>query len=149
MNDDTLSRRQFLRRTSAGLAVACAAGGSAAASENPKPAPQGKTPTPTRSAAQGAAKTGETPPLKTYNIWDVHCHLNLFTGATVKEQVDDCLRFADRMGVERMCLLSASTVYGPGWGPEALRKENDVTIEAGKMAPDRFFGFAYMDPNYH
>jgi predicted TIM-barrel fold metal-dependent hydrolase len=144
-----LSRRQFLRRTSTGLAIAGVAGGSAAASESP--APQGKLPTAPPAASQAPARgvaiadVGRL--LKSYRIWDVHTHLNRFAGATTEEKVDDCLRWADRMGVERMMVLTAAS-GGRDPDAEALRKMNDECIKAVKKAPDRLFGCAFMNPNY-
>jgi hypothetical protein len=86
-------------------------------------------------------------PLKSYKIWDVHTHLHGFAGSTIEEKVDDCLRFADRMGVERMLVLtSAASGDRPDSG--RLRVGNDVTIKAVKKAPDRLFGCAFMYPGH-
>jgi hypothetical protein len=89
--------------------------------------------------------------LKSYRIWDVHTHLARFAGATTEEKVEDFIRFADRMGVERILLLTA----GSGGGhepehpdPDGMRKMNDECIKAVKKAPDRIFGCAFMNPNY-
>jgi len=85
--------------------------------------------------------------LKSYRIWDVHTHLERFAGATTEEKVDDCLHWADHMGVERMLLLTAAS---GGRDPDAaaLRMMNDECIKAVKKAPDRIFGCAFMNPNY-
>ena len=64
--------------------------------------------TASKSLAHGAANLTETNALKPYKIWDVHTHLFGFAGSTIEEKVDDCLRFADRMGVERMLVLNSA-----------------------------------------
>jgi hypothetical protein len=136
-----------MQRTSAGLVGVAAASGGAAAIDDPKPAPQSKTPTASHSPVLGAQNTDVGALLKSYHIWDVHTHLNRFAGTTAEEKVDDCLRWADRMGVERMLVL---TVASGGRDPDAegMRLMNDECVKAVKKAPDRLFGCAFMNPNY-
>jgi uncharacterized protein len=126
-----------------GLAAAGVAGGRGAASDDPQSAPQAKATPP--AAGHGAANVVKANALKSYKIWDVHTHLFGFAGATIEEKVDDCLRFADRMGVERMLVLT-SAQYGRNPDRDKLRAGNDVTIRAVKKAPDRLFGCAFMYP---
>ena len=149
MNDKTWSRRRFLQGTSI-AAVGIAGHGAWAANDPQAPSPA-KTPATGASPAHGSVDVSDLGALKPYHIWDVHTHLNRFAGATTEEKVDDCLHFADRMGVERMLLLTA----GSGGGPEpqlpdaeGLRKMNDECIKAVKKAPNRFFGCAFMNPMY-
>ncbi len=142
MKKKSVSRREFLQRTSAGLAVAGV--GSAAAIDNPKSAPQTKTP---QAPEHGVAIEDVGSRLKSYHIWDVHTHLNRFAGATTEEKVDDCLRWADHMGVERMLLLTAGS-GGRDPDAEGMHAMNDECIKAVKKAPDRFFGCAFMNPIY-
>jgi hypothetical protein len=139
------SRRQFLQRTSAGLSIAGVAGGSTLAFSDPNQAAKETTAPPAKWPAHGAANVTEPNALKPYKIWDVHTHLFGFAGATIEEKVDDCLRFADRMGVERMLVLT-SAQYGHAPDGDRLRAGNDVTIKAVKHAPDRLFGCAFMYP---
>ena len=146
MKNVNLSRRNFLHQTSAALAIAGVKGGNTAASGNPFP--QAKTPaTPEREP--GYSNLGIR--LKSYHIWDNHTHLGGFAGATTEEKVEDFLRFADRMGVERILLLTAAS--GGGHEPEhpdadGMRKMNDECIKAVRKAPDRIFGCAFMNPVY-
>lgn len=147
MNEEMkLSRRRFLQRTSAGLAVGVA-GRAGAASESAQTASKSLSsslPSPVHGLPpiDGVGKW-----LKSYRIWDVHTHLNRFAGATTEEKVDDCLRWADHMGVERMLLLTAAS-GGRDPDGEKLRMMNDECMKAVKRAPDRFFGCAFMNPDY-
>jgi predicted TIM-barrel fold metal-dependent hydrolase len=76
-------------------------------------------------------------------IWDLHCHLSGVPGLTPEERIDQILAYADRMGIERLCLY-----MGMPWShnptPEGLRKENDQVLRALKRHPDRLFGFVYV-----
>ena len=36
-------------------------------------------------------------------IWDLHCHINGFDGRTSDEKMAEMVRYADRMGVDRLC----------------------------------------------
>lgn len=139
-----LSRRKFLERTAAGLTIAGVTGGSASAlSEPPQASPQ-KAAT-VGSPTPGAANVIEPNALKPYRIWDCHTHLNRFDGDTIEQKVDDCLRFMDRMGVERILVLTSAN-YGHAPDGAKLREGNNVTIAAIKHAPDRLFGCAFMYP---
>jgi len=76
-------------------------------------------------------------------IWDLHCHLSSFAGLTPAERMAELVRYADRMGIERMCVFM-------GWpltqhpSPERLREENDQVLEALEHWHDRAFGFCYV-----
>lgn len=145
MTAKTWSRRNFLERTSI---AAVGLAWSAWAANAPQQSPAGK-PSGSRHLEPGSAD--ETALLKSYHIWDVHTHLNRFSGDTIEAKVDDCLRFADRMGVERMLVLTAGSGGGPEPGlpdAEGLRKMNDDCIKAVNKAPDRLFGCAFMNPQY-
>ena len=137
MHDEFWSRRKFLQGTSLAAAGIAARAGWAANQS----APTGKS----------GHEADETQTLKSYHIWDVHTHLNKFAGDTTEQKVDDCLRYADRMCVERMLVLTAASGDGPEPGrpdAEGLRKMNDECIKAVKHAPDRLFGCAFMNPQY-
>ena len=76
-------------------------------------------------------------------IWDLHCHFSGVPGRTPEERIEQLLVYADRLGIERLCLY-----MGMPWSqnptPERLRKENDQVLEALARLPDRLFGFAYV-----
>ena len=80
-------------------------------------------------------------------IWDLHCHFSGVSGTTVEERTSQILKFADRMGVQRL-------VFFMGWPwsrnptPEVFRKENDQVIQALSRWPDRLLGFAYLNGEY-
>jgi hypothetical protein len=140
-----VSRRWFLRQTSAGLAAAGMAGAGEAALGDPHPGPQAKTPTTPHVAGHGAASVIAANALKPYRIWDDHLELSNFAGTTVEAKVHECLRTADRMHVERMLLISV--VWEREFRtPAELREGNDLIMKAVKMAPDRFFGCAFLYP---
>ena len=46
-------------------------------------------------------------------IWDVHCHLSGVPGRTPDERMSALIQFADRMGIERMCVF-----MGLSWTPD-------------------------------
>lgn len=76
-------------------------------------------------------------------IWDLHCHLSGVPGRTPEERMAELLRYADRVGIERLCVY-----MGMSWAknPDAddLRKQNDEVMQAISHWQDRAFGFAYV-----
>jgi uncharacterized protein len=75
-------------------------------------------------------------------IWDVHAHLHGVDGRTPEERMANLVRFADRMGVERVCLsMGFPFVMDPN--PEQLRAHNDYVLRALSHHNDRAFGFVY------
>jgi len=80
-------------------------------------------------------------------IWDVHCHLHLVPGDTPEERMTALIRFADRMGVERVILSQGySADLHPS--PQQLREENNRVLRAVQRFPDRAYGSVYLSPNY-
>ena len=76
-------------------------------------------------------------------IWDLHCHFSGVPGRTPVERIEQLLVFADRLGIERLCLyMGLSWAHNPT--PEQLRTQNDQVLEALARFPDRLFGFAYV-----
>jgi len=80
-------------------------------------------------------------------IWDAHCHLHLVPGGTPEERMTALIRFADRMGVERL-ILSQGYSAQMHLTPEQLREENDRVLRAVRRFPDRSFGSVYLSPSY-
>lgn len=80
-------------------------------------------------------------------IWDVHCHLSSLSGATPEARMAQLVAFADRMGVERMCVHMGMTfLVDPS--PDELRKQNDEVLQAISHHHDRAFGFVYLNPKH-
>lgn len=80
-------------------------------------------------------------------IWDAHTHLSGVPGRTPDQRMEQLLMFADRMGIERLCVCMGMTwSYDPS--PEDMRKQNDEVLEALKRWPQRAFGFVYLNPNH-
>lgn len=78
-------------------------------------------------------------------IWDLHAHLSGVPGDTPEERLARLLEFADRMGVERLCLsMGMDWSYDPT--PDDLRRQNDDVLRAVASAPRRAFGFVYLSP---
>ena len=76
-------------------------------------------------------------------IWDVHTHLHGAEGRTPEEKMAALVRFADRMGVERVCLyMGFPFLMDPT--PEQLRQQNDQVLQALAHFHDRAFGFVYV-----
>jgi predicted TIM-barrel fold metal-dependent hydrolase len=75
-------------------------------------------------------------------IWDLHTHLHGVDGRTPVERMTNLVRFADRMGVERICLhMGFPFLMDPT--PQQLREQNDQVLQALAHFHDRAFGFVY------
>jgi predicted TIM-barrel fold metal-dependent hydrolase len=80
-------------------------------------------------------------------IWDVHTHLHGVEGRTPHEKMAQLIRYADRMGVERLMVhMGYPFVYDPT--PEELRRQNDQVLQALQHYHDRAFGFVYVSGRY-
>lgn len=79
-------------------------------------------------------------------VWDAHTHLSGVTGS-VTQRVDQLLQYADRVGIERLVVF-----MGAHWSadpsPDDLRKQNDDVLQAVAHAPQRLFGFVYLNPKH-
>lgn len=80
-------------------------------------------------------------------IWDLHGHLAGVNGKTPEERADRLIEFADRMGIDRLCIYMGMTfAYDPS--PSELRQANDEVHSALQRYPDRLLGFVYLNPKY-
>src|ERR1041384_5117428 len=80
-------------------------------------------------------------------IWDLHCHLSGVPGRTPAERIEQLIAFADRMGIERICIfMGLDWSYDPS--PEDMRKQNDDVLEALRAWSHRAFGFVYLNPSH-
>lgn len=80
-------------------------------------------------------------------IWDLHCHLNGFAGRTPDEQMANMMRFADRLGIERVCVfMGVPLLYEPT--PAQLREQNNQVLQAISHWHHRAFGFVYLSPQH-
>lgn len=80
-------------------------------------------------------------------IWDAHAHLSGVPGSTPDERMRQLIGFADRMGIERLCVFMGMTwSYDPS--PEDMRRQNDDVLAALKNWHHRAFGFVYLNPNH-
>ena len=80
-------------------------------------------------------------------IWDLHCHLNGFSGRTPHERIAQMILCADRMGIDRLCVyMGMSFEYDPP--PDLLRQQNDEVMQALEHWRHRAFGFVYLNPNH-
>lgn len=80
-------------------------------------------------------------------IWDAHVHLSGVSGDTPEERLAQLLHFADRMGIDRLCLsMGMRWTYDPD--PDDLRQQNDEVLRAVKHFPERSFGFVYLNPKH-
>lgn len=79
-------------------------------------------------------------------IWDAHGHLNA-PGHTPVERIQNILRVADRMGIERVIVF-----MGYPWSqdptPDEFRRQNDQVIEAVSHSEGRALGFVYLNPKH-
>ena len=80
-------------------------------------------------------------------IWDLHCHLNEVPGRTPEERMAELIRFADRMGIEKVVVFMCFPfLYDPS--PEQLREQNNQVLQALSHWHDRAFGFVYLSPKH-
>ncbi len=80
-------------------------------------------------------------------VWDLHCHLSGVPGLTPEERLKQLLVYADRMGIERLCVY-----MGMRWSqdptPDDLVRQNDEVMRAIVRFPDRTFGFVYLSAKH-
>jgi predicted TIM-barrel fold metal-dependent hydrolase len=80
-------------------------------------------------------------------IWDLHCHLASLPGSTPEQRLGTLVRYADRMGIARLCVfMGMKFVYDPT--PAEFRQQNDEVLAALKKWSHRAFGFVYLNPKY-
>lgn len=80
-------------------------------------------------------------------IWDVHCHFGGSGAGTPTQNMARLVAFADRMGVERLCIHMGMT-FSMDPAPDDLARQNDQVLEALAHYHDRAFGFVYLNPNH-
>lgn len=80
-------------------------------------------------------------------IWDLHCHLSGVAGLTPEERLGSLLRYADRVGIERLCVY-----MGMKWAqdptPDDLTRQNDDVLRALAKHSGRAFGFVYLSARH-
>jgi len=81
-------------------------------------------------------------------VWDMHGHLSgTALSGTPEERITTLLRYADRMGIERLVVF-----MGYPWAndptPEDLRRQNDQVLEAVEHSRGRALGFVYLNPKH-
>ena len=81
-------------------------------------------------------------------VWDAHTHLIGLTG-TVPQRVDVLLKYADRMGIERIVLFMGCDATAHSHPtPAQFRRQNDEVLQAIACAGQRVMGFVYLNPQY-
>src|SRR5262245_18673065 len=92
------------------------------------------------------ARQEATPPPPKPIIWDTHCHLS-GEGRTPEEKLANLIRYADRLGIDRLMVhMGYPIVVDPP--PEEIRRQNDQALRAISKFPDRAFGFVYLSGRY-
>lgn len=93
-----------------------------------------------------AAASASAVPADKPIIWDNHCHLS-GDGRTPEEKLGNLLRYADRLGVDRLIVhMGYPITVDPS--PEEIRRQNDQALQAIRAYPDRAFGFVYLSGHY-
>lgn len=82
-------------------------------------------------------------------IWDLHCHLTggNVRGATPEDRLAHLIAYADRLGIERLCVYMGMK-FSPDPAPETIRRQNDEVLRAIEKFPQRAFGFVYLNPKH-
>lgn len=101
---------------------------------------------PVADSAADPARTAWPDGLRKIGIWDAHCHVTT-PGKTPPARMEALVKIADRVGVERLCIMmSAPWQYEST--PEQFRRSNDDVLEILKHWSSRAFGFVYLNPKY-
>jgi predicted TIM-barrel fold metal-dependent hydrolase len=80
-------------------------------------------------------------------IWDLHSHLTNSSYPTPKERMAHLIRYADRMGIERLVLsLGVPLLENPP--VEQVRDTNNQVLEVLREWPERSVGLVYLNANY-
>jgi uncharacterized protein len=80
-------------------------------------------------------------------IWDLHCHLGGVPGKTPDERIANLIKFADRVGIERVCVfMGYPFLYEPT--PTQIREQNDQVLQAISHWHHRAFAFVYLSPQH-
>lgn len=94
--------------------------------------------------------------------WDLHTHLDTQGDSPEDnspiELAERLLTYADRLGIERLCLYMGRSHFVAGKpvgtyrerdpSPADLRYQNDEVLEVVERFPDRILGFVYLNPNH-
>ncbi|HYF33976.1 MAG TPA: amidohydrolase family protein, partial [Prosthecobacter sp.] len=80
-------------------------------------------------------------------IWDLHCHISGVAGITPEEKLENLLRHADRVGIERICVYMGMKFLQDPTADE-LVKQNDEVLRALAKHGDRAFGFVYLSAKH-
>jgi uncharacterized protein len=77
-----------------------------------------------------------------YRKFDAHQHPS--------DNLEKQIEIADRLGIEKIQISQPVTNFSGNEpeGPEEVRKNNDIIINAVKKYPDRFIGFFTLNPLY-
>ena len=73
-----------------------------------------------------------------FMIWDLHCHLGGFGGKTPDERIAPLIEFADRLGIERVCLYMGQS-HGP-LRPDARGLPPHRTIRYSRLSRTGIIG---------
>jgi len=98
------------------------------------------------SRSRPAVAEAPSPRAPKYVVWDTHGHLSS-PGETPGQRIDNLLKTADRMGIERVIVF-----MGYPWAhdplPEDFRRQNDQVLEAVEHSRGRALGFVYLNPKH-
>jgi len=90
--------------------------------------------------------SGASSNLHDVQVWDMHGHLSS-PGNTPGERMDNLLKFADRMGIERVIVfMGYPWAYDPS--PDEIRRQNDQVLRAVEHSRGRALGFVYLNPKH-
>jgi predicted TIM-barrel fold metal-dependent hydrolase len=80
-------------------------------------------------------------------IIDIHTHVGLGrTHTDPRRLLDALLGLADRVGIDRLCILGNVSRFGRHPASRSVRVINNGTLTLMQHRPDRVFGFCYLNP---
>ncbi len=80
-------------------------------------------------------------------IWDLHSHFSGVPGTTPDERIAHLIEYADRLGINRLCLYMGMT-WTQVPTPTDFRRQNDQVLQALEHWSQRLFGFVYLNPKF-
>jgi len=87
----------------------------------------------------------ESRPKDVAQVWDVHCHLDRGFPTSPKEQMAFLVRYADRVGIDRVVIL---TIHDPDAPPREIVRMNDIAMKAVEGFQQRAMAFVFLNPKF-
>jgi predicted TIM-barrel fold metal-dependent hydrolase len=78
-------------------------------------------------------------------IWDCHTHVGV---EQPEKDMQELVRAADRLNIDRICVLGGLTDFIRDPSPEEVRRGNEATRRAIEAFPEYGLGYVYLNPKH-